>query len=320
MHQCTNDTVPFLAQHHIRWLGNGRYSLFDNGISGMREYSRGLVYSMDEQNKTVTLLNDFRRGEPDFSRVMGSNQQLPNGNFQVGWSLNLQKNVLTEFDDSGNIVYEMKSVDTLGVISYRALKFPWKTNIFDFQFDTLKFENTVSVGDTSIKTVAVTNFSQQEIVLNSYYFTDSAFYISDNIPLTLEPGETFDLHIAFNPYEKRLYNAVLSLFHDTDTTRYGQQIRITGGGIITAVENKCLKNNIVVYPVPADKILTIKAQNDTKILNFSVYTVNGKRVLTSDNRTLYQKIKTSSFKNGVYIIKVVTGNGIYSRMFTVYHD
>ena len=311
---CLNDTVPFMAQHHIRYHENGLYSLFDNGNSMLRPTSRALVYYLDEENKTTEVQNNFSLPETDFSRVMGSNQQLPNGNYLTGWSFNFQKNICSEFNSNGDIVFEMQSEDTLGLISYRALKFNWETSIFDFNTDTLNFESPVVLGDSAVMQLLVSNQQPTDLVLNESYITDSAFRLVTQLPVTINPGETMAVDISFSPDSSKYYNAVLSLLNSNDTTRFGKQIRLTGSGEFTGMaSHTSTRHQLVLYPNPAQDVLFVKVSNNSATIHtITVYDLAGRNVLTREeiNKHGLCSMNVSSLQNGTYIIKVQYSGGV----------
>jgi len=317
---CINDTIPFLAQHHIQYLGNDIYSLFDDGIETVRPWSRALVFLMSETNKTTTLLNNMQKSN-DFTRVMGSNQKLPNGNHLVGWALNLQSNVLSEFNANGDIVYEMKSEDSLGLISYRALKYNWQTNIFYFDADSLDFGKLIFVGDSSEQTANIYNNSESILTLNDYYFTDTVFSLKTEMPVVIAPHEWKTVNIIFKPDTTKQYSAVLSLLHSTDTTRFGQQIRLTGGGLITGTQPiTTLQKEFIIYPVPANNRFTIRLFHPEKSLIVKIITIDGKEMINSaiiNSNNL--SINTSRWQNGLYIVKIISQNKMFSKLFCVKH-
>ncbi len=307
---CLNDSVPFLTQHHIRYHGNGTYSLFDNGNLDLRPWSRALVYNMDEINKTTTVTNDFRREEADFSRVMGSSQLLPNGNYQVGWSFNSQRNAVSEFNDSGTIVFEMRSVDTFALISYRALKFKWETNIFDFDKDTLDFDAPVNIGDSALMQVSVTNNQTDTLILNESFITDSAFRLSTPLPLSINPGQTVPVDIVFAPADSKQYSAVLSLMNSNDTTRFAKQLRLTGtGSPMQVINHDAIALKVTVYPNPANRFVSVDINNSRQIIStIEVYNMSGQRVINIEDLSISgsYKLDINKLLPGTYIVKVST--------------
>ncbi len=311
---CLNDSVPFYAQHHIRYRGNGVYSLFDNGNMVLRPYSRALVYSLNEDDKTTEVISDFNLNHEDFSRVMGCNQLLPNGNYQVGWSLNFEKNVLTEYDTGGNTVFSMTSVDTLGLVSYRALKYNWTSTAFDVDEDTLEFESSVELGDTAFGSVHVTNNMQETLLLNGFYCTDSAFRVATPLPITLNPGETVSVDVLFAPDSSMYYNSVLSLLSSNDTNLIGQQIRVTGTGEPMGVRNfNVAENKLVVYPNPASNKVYVRFDNKNEVVkSVAVFDLSGHQLILKReiNTTKAGLLDVSALPGGTYLIKVMSSGGI----------
>jgi hypothetical protein len=114
-----NDTIGFSHQHSIRRIANGNVILFDNGNFHTVKNSRAIEYRLDEQNKTATLVWQYRHTPNLYSSAMGSVQRLPNGNTLIGWG-SLPR--VTEVDSAGTTRLEMLLPTNL--ISYRAFRFP----------------------------------------------------------------------------------------------------------------------------------------------------------------------------------------------------
>jgi len=94
----------FAAQHDARCLGDGHYSVFDNGVG--RE-ARGVEYKVDTEAMTATLVWEYRSQPPKYSGRFGNLQQLPNGNKLINWGNPVYPNV-TEVRPDGTIAYEMQ--------------------------------------------------------------------------------------------------------------------------------------------------------------------------------------------------------------------
>jgi hypothetical protein len=117
-----SDVLEFYKQHDIRRLPNGDISLFDDHNDHPPLNSRALEYTLDETNKTATLVWEYRNTPDVFSAYMGSVQRLPNGNFVIGWGGLSNPNV-TEVKPDGTKVFEL-GFDT-PYVNYRAFRFPW---------------------------------------------------------------------------------------------------------------------------------------------------------------------------------------------------
>jgi hypothetical protein len=117
----TNDTLRFSHQHAFRRISNGHYTVFDNGNFHTPPFSRAIEYNIDQENKTCTLVWQYRHNPSIFSFAMGYAQRLANGNTVIGWGSS--NPTVTEVDPAGNIVYELSY--PMGVYSYRAYRQTW---------------------------------------------------------------------------------------------------------------------------------------------------------------------------------------------------
>lgn len=119
-----NDPLDgFRNQHDIRSLGNGLYSVFDNGNNHNPNRSRGVTYKLDTEAKTATLVWEYRNPQgSEYSHYMGNHQTLPNGNSLINWAVGSRPKA-TEVTPDGEVVFEMNFVDRYD--TYRAFRFPW---------------------------------------------------------------------------------------------------------------------------------------------------------------------------------------------------
>jgi hypothetical protein len=119
-----NDPLEgFKNQHAARALGNGHYTLFDNGDLHNPSVSRAVEYELDTTNMTATLVWEFRDKPDKYSFYMGNVQRLPNGNTLINWAIsNLPK--LTEVRPDDTKVFEMNFVDQWEC--YRVHRYAWQ--------------------------------------------------------------------------------------------------------------------------------------------------------------------------------------------------
>ncbi len=131
-----NAPLYFSRPHDIRVLPNGNITLFDNGLDHKPTCSRAVEYKIDEQNKTATLVWEYIHPNKVYGPMQGSVQRLSNGNTMVCWGnapkLNIKNPSATEVTSDGKIVFEMLFEDK-GMLTYRALKYPWKMNSYEKQ-------------------------------------------------------------------------------------------------------------------------------------------------------------------------------------------
>lgn len=118
-----NDPLDgFYNQHSVRALGNGHYTIFDNGCLHDPQITRALEYEIDTTNMTATLVWSFVEEPPTYAYHMGNVQRLPNGNTFINWAVNdLPK--AQEVTPDGRTVYSANFADKYK--TYRAFKFPW---------------------------------------------------------------------------------------------------------------------------------------------------------------------------------------------------
>jgi hypothetical protein len=118
----------FSLQHDIRRLPNGHITLFDNGnarVDFQREltYSRAVEYELDEVNKIITRVWEYRNSPDIYGRFMGNAQRLPNGNTMIGWGG--PSSVGTEVTPGGQEALELSIDRTAAGQTYRWFRFPW---------------------------------------------------------------------------------------------------------------------------------------------------------------------------------------------------
>ncbi len=126
-----NAPTYFSFQHDARRIANGDITLMDNGNQHAPQYSRAVEYAVDETALTAALVWEYRHTPDVFDPAAGSVQRLSNGNTLIGWGnanlLGTGNVALTEVRPDGGIALEMSLPK--GVFSYRALRFPWKTEL-----------------------------------------------------------------------------------------------------------------------------------------------------------------------------------------------
>jgi hypothetical protein len=119
-----NDSIGFSHQHAIRRLPNRNITLFDNGNFHLPQFSRAVESKLDEENKTVTLVWQYRNTPDNYGVAMGYVDRLPNGNTLIGWGVSNPS--VTEVNSEGTKLLELSLPDN--VVSYRAYRFVWDVN------------------------------------------------------------------------------------------------------------------------------------------------------------------------------------------------
>lgn len=105
----------FKLMHSVRRLPNGNLTMFDNGADEAvgdqeRTYSRAVEYALDEENKTATLVWEYR-SDPDIRALTGGSvTRLPGGHTLVNWggaAKTGEAPAMTEVDPNGQLVYDI---------------------------------------------------------------------------------------------------------------------------------------------------------------------------------------------------------------------
>jgi Arylsulfotransferase (ASST)/Bacterial Ig-like domain/Kre9/KNH-like N-terminal Ig-like domain/Secretion system C-terminal sorting domain len=184
----------FSYQHDVKHLANGNITLFDNGNQHSPQYSRAVEYKLDEQNKTATLVWEYRHNPDIFTMAMGDVQKLSNGNTVIGWGSAGSNGdpALTELSPADSIVLELSLPK--GETSYRAYKFPWASKaplakVTESEFyagNTYTFNNP---GDTTGVTVtfdSISSYPYANATLTLYNYSPENPQFSGITPLLIK--------------------------------------------------------------------------------------------------------------------------------------
>jgi Arylsulfotransferase (ASST) len=108
-------------QHDARLLPNGSLSIFDNGASpAVRDQSRGIVLSLDQQHRTATVVSQFIHGPSLLAESQGDMQALENGDWFFGWG---QVPYFSEYSPEGELLFDAHF--PAHEQSYRSFRFAW---------------------------------------------------------------------------------------------------------------------------------------------------------------------------------------------------
>jgi len=198
--QFINDLITFSHQHDIRRLPNGNVTLYDNGNLHILKISRAREYSLDESNKTAELIWVHTNEPPIYKSAQGNVQKLSGNNTLIGWGgwINQGAEAVGEVHQDGSIALEIFLADTY--TNYRAFKFPWRTNLFVTNPDSIFFES-VPVGDSATISVDLINNSADPVDITGYYNVNEDYVVENPVPFTLPAFGTVSLNIKFIPSE-----------------------------------------------------------------------------------------------------------------------
>jgi Arylsulfotransferase (ASST) len=108
-------------QHDPRELPNGSISVFDNGSAPtVHGQSRGIVVSLDPQQKTATLVSQILHPPALIAESQGNMQALANGDWFLGWG---QAPDFSELSATGQLLFDAHFPGRTQ--SYRAFRFAW---------------------------------------------------------------------------------------------------------------------------------------------------------------------------------------------------
>lgn len=124
-----NAPLYFSKQHDARRIKNGNITIFDNGSDHAPQYSRAVEYQLDEENKTATLVWEYRHSPDIYTQSMGSMQRLPNGNTLICWGARSKPGFppVSEVTPDKKTAFELFLPGTEN--TYRAYRFPWKSEV-----------------------------------------------------------------------------------------------------------------------------------------------------------------------------------------------
>jgi hypothetical protein len=81
---------------------------------------------------------------------------------------------------------------------------------------------------------------------------------------------------------------------------------------ITSVEN-IESGGLNIYPNPASNILNIRLDNIETGAYYTVFTINGKKVLADHINSLLTTVDLSACSPGIYIMQVLNGKKIHTE-------
>ncbi|RKY97717.1 MAG: hypothetical protein DRQ13_04375, partial [Ignavibacteriae bacterium] len=279
--QFINDNRGFGRQHDARVLSNGNLALFDNGHLLIPQYSSYVEYDIDEQNFTATLIRRYSRNGTIYSPSRGGVQELSNGNILISWD-DIQNPLVSEISPEDSTVYEVRYDNY--VHQYRAYKFPWKTNLFSPQYDSLDF-GIVTVGNSSSIDVKIYNRRDVSVIINEVFNKDSSFYVNGNLPINIPPHDFVEATIVFEPVENGSFTDKINFRFVTDTLLIARQVFVEGTTHLVTMEDGI--NEIFYYslsqnyPNPFNPTTNIEFQiSDFGFVSLKVYDILGNEITT----------------------------------------
>ena len=314
-----NDPDGFSHQHDVRRLPNGNITLFDNGNLHSPRYSRVTEYQVDEVNKSVSLVWEYKNDPETYSPAMGGARRLSNNNTIIGWGALTTSVSISEVQTDGTISFYLTLPDTL--INYRAFKFPWKTNLFVTNPDSMDF-GYVSPEDSSIRMMSIINNSDKEIQINGVLNRDSAFTMLTPLPVVIGASGHKIVQIQFKPKEVKSYSDNIYLQWNKEGQRISQVVPLSATTIVNVKDGK---NNIFNfslgqnYPNPFNPRTTIEYSIPSRSnVVIKVFDILGREVATLVNEEkpagVYNvNFNGSELSSGVYFYRIEAENFVETK-------
>ena len=284
--QFINDPITFSHQHDVRRLPNGNITLFDNGNLHAPPITRSLEYRIDEENRIAELVWKYNNEPPTYAPTMGSTRRLANNNTIIGWGHHFDSREVSEITPDGTTALEVIFPDSL--VNYRAFKFPWRTNLLTADSYIIDFEY-VPIDTIDTKEIVITNNSNKELQLTSYYSRSSMFSVVDNFPITLQPYQNKILQIQFSPDSIGIFSDDIHLRMQKENEMIAQVINVLGYSVTPdSVElNNNNPNKFSLsqnYPNPFNPTTSIQYTiSSPQFVTIKVYDVLGREIATLIN-------------------------------------
>jgi len=308
--QFINDSRGFARQHDAKRNAAGNLILFDNGVRLEPQYSSLVEYALDEDSLTATLVRRFSRDETVWSRIRGGVQGLPNGNHLICWGESNEPAV-TEINSDNEIVYELSFPN--GGHRYRSFRFPWKTNYFSVNRDSVNF-GIVEVGDSAISNLTLYNYREEEVTINEIFYRESSFSVKESLPITILNQDSVEIVIMFKPYSDEYYTDKINFRYVNDTLLLAQQVFVEGVASLVSVEEDDKKQNGFYlsqnYPNPFNPGTTIRysipTQSNVRLIVYNSIGENIADLITANQNAGSYEVNwdVGNFASGIYFYSV----------------
>lgn len=273
----TNDSLRFSAQHSVHLHSNGILSLFDNGNCKAEKISRSLVYSLNQEERTITLSGELSHTPPVFSVAMGNYILLGGGQSLTCWGKNNRKIIFTRYQGEA-VLNEITTKKEYPFYSYAVHPVEWSSPI-EITNDEPFSPGEVMIGDSLVLEIEFHNTMIKEVCEAGFHFEGAKVLYQDTSLLSLSPGETRVMKVLCIPERTGQLKGQLTAYF-----RYGAEpyAPIAGSqiGLILDVSSPSSKMqqysrnaSFQLFPNPAGPVLTIEIQESVEKLG--IYSISG---------------------------------------------
>jgi hypothetical protein len=194
---------------------------------------------------------------------------------------------MSEIRTDGTIAFELLLPNS--IINYKAFRFPWKTNLFVTNPDSIFFE-FVPVGDSAVIAFNLISNSSEDINITGFYNREESYTVEHTLPFILSPYSSESINVKFKPISNGWFKDTLHIRSDTDTSRIAQLIILAGRTDTTAlsITEEYAFNEFVLeqnYPNPFNPTTTISyGIKERSFVELKIYDILGREVFILVNK------------------------------------
>jgi hypothetical protein len=298
-----NDPRKFAGQHSVIKHRNGTLTMFDNGVGLEPKYSRGVEYEIDEINKKVKLIHEYRH-EPDiYANISGNLQRLDNGNTFIFWgpAIDNSEQFISEFDQTGNAIFEA-GFNMNNYPTYRVFRSLWEPQVFTFSSDTINVEGVIK-NTTLYRTFDIRNNSNRRLIITSAHHKNLGFYVKD-LPAAIEAmGET-SFTVAFPSFSPGKISDNIIFCQETDSAIVTRSLFVSVNNTLpTGIEDHS-QSSFTVSPNPGKGEFNVEVTNPGRF-SLRVIDMSGKIIWKGDGEGAdFYHIDLTSKPDGLYLISL----------------
>ena len=308
-----NDPIRFSGQHSAIRMPYGYLGLFDNGLNRLPQYSRGVKYEMNELEKTVSMVKEFRFSPDVYSPQMGNIALMPNNHVLVGWGRNSASVFLTEYDQEGNVCSTISLLETAIYESYRISFLKQIQSFFSINKDTLDF-GFVEMGDSVILNVEIKNNAGYSATLYDFSVNSDQFIFLDTLPIQIGKEGINEISIKYKPsgtlidlIPAYLNFRVDSMFEEEHLVAC--RLMLQGTSQATSSTGKYqTSRGVNIFPNPFHDLISI--ENTEDVMSVVIWSITGKKVFQMQNDSQGRLMLNQNHLNpGIYIIEILFRDG-----------
>jgi hypothetical protein len=314
-----NDPRQFAGQHSAIKHANGTLTLFDNGVGMDPLYSRGIEYEIDEINKKVKLIHEYRHIPDVYANVSGNLQRMDNGNTFIFWgpAIDHSEQFISELDQTGNAIFEAKFGMNI-YPNYRAYRSLWEPDLFTFSTDTIQLEGVIQNG-TLYRTFQIINKSNKPINITSAYHKNLGFY-AKNLPVAIEAMSEASITVAFPSFSPGKISDNIIFCQETDSAIVTRSLFVSVDNTPYTGIDDHLQTDFKAGPNPCKGEFNIEVTRPGKFF-LKLIDLSGKTIWDAAGEGAeFYNIDLSSKPDGLYLLYLEEVNkGIINRIKIVKH-